>query len=174
MSKCDFNKVALRLYWKHTSAWVFSCKFPAYIQNTFSQEHLWVAVSEMLNFIKFDKRVSFQKSFFQKIVLFKKFLLKIGFSSRKEFRNFVETRNYWLMKKEGHIIIWYSLKKVLWKICINHRKAPALVSLIKVQRRCFPVNLAIYLKKNSYFDEHLQMAASVGIWGSQIDTSAHW
>ena len=110
MSKCDFNKVALRLYWKHTSAWVFSCKFPAYIQNTFSQEHLWVAVSEMLNFIKFDKRVSFQKSFFQKIVLFKKFLLKIGFSSRKEFRNFVETRNYWLMKKEGHIILC-----TLWK-----------------------------------------------------------
>ena len=30
MPKCDFNKVA-----KHTSAWVFSCKFAAYFQNTF-------------------------------------------------------------------------------------------------------------------------------------------
>ena len=30
MPKCDFNKVA-----KHISAWVFSCKFAAYFQNTF-------------------------------------------------------------------------------------------------------------------------------------------
>ena len=30
MPKCDFNKVA-----NHTSAWVFSCKFAAYFQNTF-------------------------------------------------------------------------------------------------------------------------------------------
>ena len=42
MPKSDFNKVA-----KHgTSAWVFSCKFAAYFQKTFSQEHLWVAASE--------------------------------------------------------------------------------------------------------------------------------
>ena len=26
MLKYDFNKVALKLYWNHTSAWVFSCK----------------------------------------------------------------------------------------------------------------------------------------------------
>ena len=25
--KCDFNKVAKQIYWNHTSAWVFSCKF---------------------------------------------------------------------------------------------------------------------------------------------------
>ena len=39
-----------QLYWNHTSAWVFSCKFAAYFQNTFSWEnlweHLWVAASE--------------------------------------------------------------------------------------------------------------------------------
>ena len=45
MPKCDFIKVAKQLYWNCTSAWVFSCKFTAYFQNTFSQEHLWVAVS---------------------------------------------------------------------------------------------------------------------------------
>ena len=28
--------VALQLYWNHTSSWVFSCKFAAYFQNTFS------------------------------------------------------------------------------------------------------------------------------------------
>ena len=40
--KCDFIKVAKQLYWNCTSAWVFSCKFTAYFQKTFSQEHLWV------------------------------------------------------------------------------------------------------------------------------------
>ena len=44
MPKCDFNKVAKQLNWNHTSAWVFSCKFAAYFQNTFSWEHLWVTV----------------------------------------------------------------------------------------------------------------------------------
>ena len=43
MPKCDFNKVALQVYWNRTSAWVFSCKFNAYFQNIFSYEHLWRA-----------------------------------------------------------------------------------------------------------------------------------
>ena len=30
MPKCNFDKVALQLYWNRTSAWVFSCKFAAY------------------------------------------------------------------------------------------------------------------------------------------------
>ena len=33
----------LQLYWNRTSAWVFSCKFAAYIQNTFFYEYLWRA-----------------------------------------------------------------------------------------------------------------------------------
>ena len=36
MPNCDFSNVALQLYWKDTSAWVFSCKFAAYFQNNFS------------------------------------------------------------------------------------------------------------------------------------------
>ena len=36
MPKCEFNKVPLQLYWNHTLTWVFSCKFVAYFQNTFS------------------------------------------------------------------------------------------------------------------------------------------
>ena len=36
------------------SAWVFSCKFAAYFQNTFSQEHLWVAAfAVVINQIQF-------------------------------------------------------------------------------------------------------------------------
>ena len=34
-----------QLYRNCTSAWVFSCKFAAYFQNTFSKKHLWVAAS---------------------------------------------------------------------------------------------------------------------------------
>ena len=45
MLKCDFNKVALKLYWRHTLAWLFSCKFTDYFQNTFSTKHLWMAAS---------------------------------------------------------------------------------------------------------------------------------
>ena len=45
MPKYDFNKVALQLYWNHTSVWVFSCKCAAYFLNTFYQEHLWKAAS---------------------------------------------------------------------------------------------------------------------------------
>ena len=41
-----------------TSAWVFSCKFDAYFQNTFSQEHLWVAASETMNFFPWIKPTS--------------------------------------------------------------------------------------------------------------------
>ena len=46
MPKCNFSKVAMQLYWNCTSAWVFSRKFAAYFQNTFSQEHLWIPASE--------------------------------------------------------------------------------------------------------------------------------
>ena len=35
MPKCNFNKVGDQLYPNHTSAWVFSCKFAAYFENTF-------------------------------------------------------------------------------------------------------------------------------------------
>ena len=34
---------ANQFYCNHTWAWVFCCKFPAYFQNTFLEEHLWTA-----------------------------------------------------------------------------------------------------------------------------------
>ena len=54
MLKCDFNKVAKakQLYWNRTLAWVFSCKFAAYFQNTFSQEQLWMAASGQSLFLR--------------------------------------------------------------------------------------------------------------------------
>ena len=46
MSKYGFHNVAKQLYWNCTSAWVFSCKFASYFQNTFSLEHLWRTASD--------------------------------------------------------------------------------------------------------------------------------
>ena len=39
--------IKLQLYWNRTSAWVFSCQFAAYFQNTFSWEHLWTTASDV-------------------------------------------------------------------------------------------------------------------------------
>ena len=33
--KCDFSKVAKQLFWNHSLAWLFSCKFATYFLNTF-------------------------------------------------------------------------------------------------------------------------------------------
>ena len=43
--KCDFSKVANQLYWNHTSAWVFSYKLAAYLQNSCFDEHLSGTIS---------------------------------------------------------------------------------------------------------------------------------
>ena len=44
-------KCYLQLYWNLTSVWVFSCKFAAYFQKTFSKEHLWMAASAFRVFL---------------------------------------------------------------------------------------------------------------------------
>ena len=41
MRTCDSSKVANQRYWNHTSPWVFSCKFPSYLQNSCFEKHLW-------------------------------------------------------------------------------------------------------------------------------------
>ena len=59
MLKCDFKNVALQRYWNRTSAWLFSCKFAAYFQNTFSQEHLWTAASYSSYWTEENVRIMF-------------------------------------------------------------------------------------------------------------------
>ena len=44
--------ISKQLYWNHTSAQVFSCKFAAYFQKTFSQERFWVTAS-VFSLLKF-------------------------------------------------------------------------------------------------------------------------
>ena len=51
--KADLGRnFAMQLYWNHTSAWVISCKFVAFLQNTFSEENLLRAASWHLNYKK--------------------------------------------------------------------------------------------------------------------------
>ena len=49
MPKCGSSKVAL--YWNHTSAWVFSCKFAEYFHNTYGG--LFLHSGLMLFFISY-------------------------------------------------------------------------------------------------------------------------
>ena len=42
----------MHLYWNNTSAWVISSKFAAFLQNTFSEEHIWSAASGHLRYNK--------------------------------------------------------------------------------------------------------------------------
>ena len=53
MPNYDFNKFALKLYWNRTSAWVLSCKFSAYFQNTFSSENFWTTASDISLLVNF-------------------------------------------------------------------------------------------------------------------------
>ena len=50
MLKCDFNELAKQLYWNCTLTLVFSCKFAAYLQNTFSEKHPSRAASVNMKF----------------------------------------------------------------------------------------------------------------------------
>ena len=56
MSKCDFNKIAKQLYWNHTSAYVFSCKFATYFRTTFLRNTSGrLLLNEVLNWNYFDR-----------------------------------------------------------------------------------------------------------------------
>ena len=70
MPKCDLNKLAKKLYWNHTLAWMFSCKFVAYFQNTFFSEDIWRAPSiaickNLQSFIKLFEIYQYQLFWFQ-------------------------------------------------------------------------------------------------------------
>ena len=51
----------MQLYWIHTSAWVISCKFAAFLQNTFSEEDLWRTTSGHIHYNK--KRIYIEHIF---------------------------------------------------------------------------------------------------------------
>ena len=44
-----WRNFSMQSYWIYFSAWVVSCKFTAFLQNTFSEQHLWRAASGHLH-----------------------------------------------------------------------------------------------------------------------------
>ena len=52
MPKYDFNKIAKQLYYNHTSAGVFSCKFAGYFQNTFLKNtSRWLLLKSLSDYV---------------------------------------------------------------------------------------------------------------------------
>ena len=60
MTKCDLNKAALQLYWNRTLAWVFSCKFGAYFQNTFPKNTSGRLFLQLVLILSYFSTVSLQ------------------------------------------------------------------------------------------------------------------
>ena len=60
MTKCDLNKAALHLYWNRTLAWVFSCKFGAYFQNTFPKNTSGRLFLQLVLILSYFSTVSLQ------------------------------------------------------------------------------------------------------------------
>ena len=57
------SNFAMKLYWNRNFAWVIYCKFAAFLQNTFFEEHLWRAASGHLHYNKkhiYIEDISFQ------------------------------------------------------------------------------------------------------------------
>ena len=69
MPKLDFNKVAKQLCWNHASAWLFSCTFVAYFQNTFSYEYAASEVYLEDGVFLFSKLLSFFLNKYDKFLL---------------------------------------------------------------------------------------------------------
>ena len=76
----------MQLYWNHTFAWVISCKFTVFLQNTFSEKHLWRTASGHLHYNK--KRI-YTEHIFLSIYWYKVILLKIKISIWISFINYL-------------------------------------------------------------------------------------
>ena len=58
MSKCDFNKVALQLYWNRTSAWVFSCDLLHIFRTLFPRNtSVWLLLNKELMLHKIPQKL---------------------------------------------------------------------------------------------------------------------
>ena len=111
--KFDFNKFAKQIYWSHTLAWVFSCRFAAYFQYTFSGSC----------FCLYDKGRSSRPE-----VLFKNFVI----------RKFAKFRGKHLRKtEENRLRPTTLLKKRIWHRCfpVNFEKFLATHFLTEHLRR---------------------------------------
>ena len=85
MPECNFHKVAKRLYWNDTLAWVFSCKFAACF-HIFSYEHLWKAASASVTHNISQQLIRFKHFFPQLFLLLEEIIASFAIG--------VETANF--------------------------------------------------------------------------------
>ena len=127
MPKCDFNKVALQLYWNRTSAWVFSCKFAAYFQNTFSQNTSgWLLLNLTL-----EGKIVIHKTIAVSKIVFKSFITTVpkhkneleknaeGFSVEKLYCQDKAWNSFYrkiILYWKKHLALWL---KYLLAFCLN-------------------------------------------------------
>ena len=104
-------KICRKFTAEHPCRRVFCCKFAVYFQNTFSQEHLWVAPSDY----RVNKRNSFTKARNDEV---NRCLLAFKNHSKKIHKYFVIKK---LICKNFKIIPYYSWKLRNWKL-LNHLK----------------------------------------------------
>ena len=64
VARISIKLLALQIYWNHTSVWVISCKFAAYFQNTFLQEHLWRAACGII-YLNFQELITMESLLFR-------------------------------------------------------------------------------------------------------------
>ena len=102
LRKFAFNKIALQLYWNRTSAWVFSCKFVTYFQNTFSTEHLWTVSYDI---IRCFKNITITPVFRLKLIFFKQNKLN------KDLRKVSIRAFNWNLKNVVPLYTSYSFKR---------------------------------------------------------------
>ena len=96
MPRCDFNKVALQLYWNYTSAWVFSCKF------VFS-EHLFLrtALDGCFCYYQQTNHITFGNS------LFKSFSISVTSLWWQKIRLSSSYKDVWVFDRACEILFMY-------------------------------------------------------------------
>ena len=154
MPKCDFNIVALQLYWNRTSKWVFSGKFTAYFQNTFSSKHLRMAAS--VNLMKWNNWKEKFTMYLQKQppeVFYEKIFLEISQNSQEN------TCASLFFNKVAGLRPATLLKNTLWHRCfpVNFAKFPRTCGRAGSNQRLCSVNPILKIKFEKAFDNICKM-----------------
>ena len=137
--------ISKQLYWNHTLTWMFSCKFAAFFQNTFSQEHLWMTASgyckKFMSDIKSDHSNWHARTNYNFVIYFK---VKLVF-----FLSCISAHKMKLLEVSRR----YSIKKCVHKnfakftgkhLC--HSLEPATLFKNRLWHKCLPVNFAKFLR----------------------------
>ena len=137
---------------------MFSCKFDAYSQNTFSKKHLWRGAFELCHgrtsswfLLLFQKQYSEKRYFLSEHLDFQKQPPEV-FRKKGVLRNFTKFTG-------KHLCQSHFFNKVVGLRPTTLLKKRLLALKKRLWHNCFPVNFAKFLKP-SLFTEHLSTTAS--------------